>query len=391
MIKILFNLLAAMLVTGIAVAQDNLAINGGFELSTNGETVPADNPDLLEGWQILFEGAEATFMIQDLTVYEGSLALSANVTTLGPDPWSVQAINWPVPTEEDDELYRATLMVYTLTPGLNMSFTAGLWSGYPEKGRIGQEADPVEVPFAQWTKLSFTFIPELDSARIPIHFHTTGMHYIDDLQIIHSSFARCEIDESGDTLIMDFGWSVKEPDAAFDLSNIQLTVDGNKRNIESLHYDTKTMAPWRNILKANIAGRVGEGSTVTITCAQDATHPLEYLPNPDFKDPAFVPADKIPRISNEPVDNKSLAVGVRSFAAVPGLVYYVNEGRDLLVVEGLEDASLVDIYSITGQLMRSKRADGFRETMGIQDLAPGVYVLSVRFADNSRFSAKFLK
>jgi hypothetical protein len=368
--------------SGMLFAQTNIIVNGGFEDATLGSMYTATSTEVTNWLLELAADAAATFMIQgeEGYVYEGEKALMVNAQTLGADSWSIQAVNDPVAVDPSN-YYRATVMVKCLVAdSAHFSFTIGNAS-YNERARMGG-GTPKMIPFNEWIKLTLVVKPQEDALRIPLHFQELGIFYLDDLQMYESQLARAEIDESGDTLLLDFGYDIDAPSASFDLTKITLKADDDPRAIESIYFDQSY--PFRNVLKAKIASRIGEGATVTVSYTKPASNPLTYN---DTREPE----DKIPSFANEAVDNKSTAVGIRSIKTSREFVYYLNDSRDMLTVEGLQDATMIELYSITGQLIKSFKVSNTRENIELSEFASGVYILSVTYKDNSKSDAKFIK
>jgi len=353
----------------------NIATNGGFEDATLGQTSG------ITGWLIEINAASvATLIVTDEQVAEGNLSLMGNVTTLGPESWSQQAVNEPV-LVESGQYYRATLMVKTLiADSAHFSFTIGKpGPSFGELARIGGPSGRKTVS-TEWEKLTLVFQATLDTVRVPIHFQSVGKTYIDDLQVFKSKLARAEIDESGDTLILHFGYNIVEPSLAFDLSSINVKADGNDKSVQSLVYVEERGV---HFIKA-VIDRVEQGAAVTVSYTMPLLVPLEY-------DDQREPEEYVPEFADELVDNFSQAVGIHTFRSVPELSYYLDESRELLIVSGLKDASEIELYNITGQRIKSLRVENTTEYIRLSGLHPGVYVLSVRYQDNSRANSKFVK
>ena len=388
--KLIYAIFFMILYCGTLSAQDNLVVNGGFEDATPIVQYTATTTDVTN-WLLEIQNGACSFMVtdQEVGVYEGVHGLVVNVSELGSDSWSLQAVNDPVELD-DGEWYKASLMVKTLAAdSAHMAFTIGMPS-YSELGRLGSSSTGqyALAVFNEWRKLTMNFMAVGGDVRVPIHFQDLAIFYIDDLQIIESEICEAVIDETGDYLMLDLGVNISEVPAAFALSNIKVKVNGSDREIESLEIDTESYWPFRNGLKAKVIGRIGTGSTVTVSHTKDATSPLAY---DDSRVDANYPNDRVPSFSNFAVENMSTVVGVKEFHPNTQLTWYLNDSRDFLTVSGLDNGNNIDIYSISGQLMKSIKVSSNRQTISVSDLNPGIYILSVKFRDKSSANAKILK
>jgi endo-1,4-beta-xylanase len=162
-----------------------LNTNGSFEDTEVGPVT--DLEDGIEGWVIeLLGGAEADFEIVDDSshVQHGERALKIVPTTLGPDPWSIQAVGDSIPVEPQVP-HRLTLWAKAETPGTMINITVGNYA-FNEYGAI-RPANLTD----EWQEftLNFTVTDGQEWIRAPIHFNETGNAnvpiYIDNLQIIN--------------------------------------------------------------------------------------------------------------------------------------------------------------------------------------------------------------
>ncbi len=389
--KLIYSVLVIVLYCGTLSAQQDFVTNGGFEDSPVNIMYTTSTTEVA-GWLLEIQSGACSFMVsdQEAAVYAGDHGLMVNVTELGSDSYSLQAVGDSLHLEEE-EFYKATLMVKSMvTDSAHMAFTVGRYDPFSEYARLGGGPDHYYrlAPFNEWRKLSVVFMAVVDLIRVPIHFQELGITYIDELHVTQSEICDAWIDESGDYLYLDLGINTDAVPAAFDLSNITLKVNGNDRGISSLEVDAETLKPLRSILKAQVAGTIGTGAAVTISYSRPASGFLTY---DDARVDANYPNDKVPKFTNMPVENLSTVVGVHDFNATSALTWYLNESRDLLTVDGLETAELIEIYSITGQLIKSVRVSNTRETIGMSEFPAGVYILSVRNLDRSVENAKFMK
>lgn len=389
--KLIYSLFIVIICCGTLGAQEIFNTNGGFEDSP-ANIMYTETTTEIAGWLLEIQSGAMSFMVSDAeaAVYAGAHGLMVNVTELGSDSYSLQAVGDSLHLEEE-EFYRATLMVKSMvTDSAHMAFTVGRYDPFSEYARLGSNSEgPYRLaPFNEWRKLTVTFMAVVDLIRVPIHFQELGITYIDELKVIQSEIAGATIDESGDSILIDLGINISEIPAEFDLSTIQVKSNGTLRPLESLEIDRKSYWPLRNGLKGKLSSRVGEGSTVTVTYARPTTNRLEY---DDARVDANYPNKRVPKFTNLSVENLSTAVGVEEFQSDPNLVWYLNDSRDLLTVAGLEDAASINIYSITGQLLKTIRVNSSKQVVGVSDLPGGIYVMSVKYSDDSGANTKFLK
>ncbi len=138
----------------------NLLGNGGFESDLANWFTQASSP------------AVAAFSIVTGDAPEGSKALKVDVTTPGPNPWSVQAINdaW---VAESGKTY--TLSFYAKAAAAGSSFKV-----------IQQNVTYAERIFTlttAWQKYEWTFTAGEASLQLKFHFPNAGTFFIDNLLI----------------------------------------------------------------------------------------------------------------------------------------------------------------------------------------------------------------
>ncbi len=71
-------------------------------------------------------------------------------------------------------------------------------------------------------------------------------------------------------------------------------------------------------------------------------------------------------------------------------VVYPNPVFDQITLDGVEDVNKVEIYDISGRMVRSIQVDARKVNMNLSDLRPGVYILSV-FNKTGVQTTKFIK
>lgn len=73
------------------------------------------------------------------------------------------------------------------------------------------------------------------------------------------------------------------------------------------------------------------------------------------------------------------------------IVVYPNPARNSLAIAGLDGKSTIVFYNMMGQQVRSITADGSLKTIGISELASGLYVVKIIDADNNTTIFKIIK
>ncbi len=160
---------------GGTIYMDNLQVIGpdpDGSQNTNGSFEDADVTERadtasIDGWTFeLQDTGDATFAIVDDTVKDGNRALRVDITTEGPNDWSIQAINELFPVESG-VTYTFSAWAKASASGGTGNFTVGNPS-FSEFGRI----DKSEVELTtDWQEFSFQFQVGIDDTvgRAPIH------------------------------------------------------------------------------------------------------------------------------------------------------------------------------------------------------------------------------
>lgn len=154
--------------------------NGGFEAATLGVKSSKDVP----GWEFSSSDS-AIFKIVDDPVYEGNRALAVEVTALGVNPWSIQAINTPF-TVQPGTQYMCSAWAKANKAGPVVNFTVG----DPSYNEWGRESQVVMTTAWQLVTFAFTSPAGATSGRAPLHFggaanatHLPVTFYVDDFRI----------------------------------------------------------------------------------------------------------------------------------------------------------------------------------------------------------------
>jgi len=156
--------------------------NGSFEefpVTVSGDTSG------LEGWTFELGGnAGARFAVIDSVVKDGNRALAITVDSLGPDDWSIQAVNEPYQVNPEYS-YTLSLWARASSAGATASFTVGN-PAFNEFGRIGNADVSLDTEWQEFT-LNFTVPAGNDTARTPLHFNFSDnvgkTIYIDSVRV----------------------------------------------------------------------------------------------------------------------------------------------------------------------------------------------------------------
>ncbi|HEX8530455.1 MAG TPA: endo-1,4-beta-xylanase, partial [Cytophagales bacterium] len=142
------------------VSAPNLLPNGGFESDLANWFTQASSP------------AAATFSVVSGDAPQGTKALKVDVTTPGPNPWSVQAIN--------DAWVAETGKTYTLT---FYARAAAAGSTFKVIQQNQTYAEKIFTLTTAWQKYDWTFTAQEASLQLKFHFPNAGTFYLDDFVI----------------------------------------------------------------------------------------------------------------------------------------------------------------------------------------------------------------
>jgi hypothetical protein len=78
-------------------------------------------------------------------------------------------------------------------------------------------------------------------------------------------------------------------------------------------------------------------------------------------------------------------------AAIRNVSIYPNPANDIVSIEADERISVAEIRSLDGKLLMSERLDSKKETINIQTLSPGFYLMQLRSASNVISHSKLVK
>jgi O-glycosyl hydrolase len=140
----------------------NLLTNGGFE-------------DGLEGWSLLAQnGGSATYTaVSDAP--EGVSALRIEATTLGANPWSLQAISSPWSAQVGTE--------HTITFRAKAAVVGARFRLVIQDGSFGNQQSRDQTLSTDWTHYTWTLTPGAASMNFVLHFFETGTFWLDDVRI----------------------------------------------------------------------------------------------------------------------------------------------------------------------------------------------------------------
>lgn len=140
----------------------NLLTNGDFESG-------------LDGWMLLAQDGGSANFTADAEAIEGTTALKAEVTNLGANSWSIQAISsaWNAQTGRE---YAITFWAKAATSGAQFRTLI-------QDQSYGNQASRNQVLTTGWTQYSWTVTPGATSMDFVIHFFETGTFWIDDIRI----------------------------------------------------------------------------------------------------------------------------------------------------------------------------------------------------------------
>ncbi len=142
----------------------------GLNLLTNG-----DFESGLTGWSLLAQNGSVANYTADNNSIEGTTALKAEVITLGPSSWSIQAISSPWSAQTDRD--------YTITFWARANTAGSRFRILIQDQSYGNQVSRDQTLSTTWTHYSWTVSPGDPSMDFVIHFFETGTFWIDDIQI----------------------------------------------------------------------------------------------------------------------------------------------------------------------------------------------------------------
>lgn len=133
---------------------ENVVRNGDFELSFAGDT-----PGEIFAWSFQGHGDKlADFVIVDDPVYETSKSLKMAVHDIGPNPWSIQAINQEGSIEEG-KTYRFSLWAKSDREG-------SVIQGVASNQRFAPYHSLIDTLGTDWQEMSFDFLVDDDEEQL---------------------------------------------------------------------------------------------------------------------------------------------------------------------------------------------------------------------------------
>jgi hypothetical protein len=83
-------------------------------------------------------------------------------------------------------------------------------------------------------------------------------------------------------------------------------------------------------------------------------------------------------------------VGLGAVKALPTLMIYPNPASDYIVVNGLENNSMVKVFNVTGQQLFVRKASQNQMSIDLSGLNQGLYILQVE-SEGQILNSKFIK
>ncbi|MDG5768118.1 endo-1,4-beta-xylanase [Balneolales bacterium ANBcel1] len=187
MIILLLIMITGLVSDAVAGEENIVNVNGTFE---NSDVTVSGDTTSVEGWEFFVQdGAEGRYAIIDSVTKVGNRALAVSVEAVGPDDWSLGAVNEDV-LVEPGENYTLALWARASEDGATANFTVGQtqYRNFNELGRVGSGDVSLTT---EWQEFGFNFVTpaNADTVRVPLHFsfdaNIGNTIYIDSVTVTH--------------------------------------------------------------------------------------------------------------------------------------------------------------------------------------------------------------
>ena len=347
---------------GHTLSQTNLVSNGGFEANTNGWTTFNSSPSV------------ASFKINTEEAYEGNNCFLASITTLGDNPWAIQAkkAGWAV---TEGVTYRIILWAKSGTDGKAINFTIGKntanYDEYAAKYGLSLTTN--------WEAYEIIFeapVTTTDDITLALHFTDIGDFYIDNFQVyeLNGQVKGAEVSSSGTLVTVNFFEELQYIEENEIVPFIIYTSENINKNV------TTVSQTWPNEFRIVLSDKVRKDELITV----------EYIPG----NLITRVGTEIEAFTIEAENNSSQQPSVIQQNKLNSNQIYPNPATDIIFLDqeiGNFDAT-IQIFSSIGTIQETYQLEtGKHHAINIADLPSGIYIMQIIIEGNQPLIGKFIK